>query len=247
MWSIKQDYHASGAIEVFETEGIPVLVVHGGRYPQAESDDGRSTRDVPHILISVWGGTDNETRFFSGVSVSVMGTWHRGFRRAMKVFEDVVYGGSRREPTPDAWVALGKSKLDAAVNVLNEIDARYESAASMIERGYAYMGPMTREEYEAACAACEVESLSDSECLSYGVEYGVFSYPEYEPEHIVKMHLAKCRNVGLRDEQAAVEQSRPMATPEKPVPQGQLWEPCEQCGAEPVYMPLHLCARCWPK
>ena len=28
---------------------------------------------------------------------------------------------------------------------------------------------------------------------------------------------------------------------------GQLWEPCPKCGREPVYMPLGLCDRCWPK
>lgn len=28
---------------------------------------------------------------------------------------------------------------------------------------------------------------------------------------------------------------------------GQLWERCEKCGREPVYMPLHLCEHCWPK
>lgn len=28
---------------------------------------------------------------------------------------------------------------------------------------------------------------------------------------------------------------------------GQLWEPCEQCGREPIYMPLYLCEHCWPK
>jgi len=28
---------------------------------------------------------------------------------------------------------------------------------------------------------------------------------------------------------------------------GQLWEECPQCGREPIYMPLHLCAHCWPK
>lgn len=27
---------------------------------------------------------------------------------------------------------------------------------------------------------------------------------------------------------------------------GQLWEECE-CGNEPVYLPLHLCAECWPE
>ncbi len=26
---------------------------------------------------------------------------------------------------------------------------------------------------------------------------------------------------------------------------GQLWEPC-RCGREPVYLPLHLCEKCWP-
>ena len=31
-----------------------------------------------------------------------------------------------------------------------------------------------------------------------------------------------------------------------PVKVGQLWEPCS-CGEEPVYMPLFLCDRCWPK
>ena len=28
---------------------------------------------------------------------------------------------------------------------------------------------------------------------------------------------------------------------------GQLWEPCPLCGQEPVYMPLDLCAHCWPE
>ena len=27
---------------------------------------------------------------------------------------------------------------------------------------------------------------------------------------------------------------------------GQLWEEC-RCGREPIYMPLMLCDRCWPK
>jgi hypothetical protein len=28
---------------------------------------------------------------------------------------------------------------------------------------------------------------------------------------------------------------------------GQLWEECPRCGFEPVYLPLCLCERCWPK
>lgn len=37
------------------------------------------------------------------------------------------------------------------------------------------------------------------------------------------------------------------AAPAYTAKQGQLWEPCERCGAEPVYLPLHLCDKCWPK
>lgn len=36
------------------------------------------------------------------------------------------------------------------------------------------------------------------------------------------------------------------ATPPYTPMTGQLWEPCPRCGAEPVYMPLHLCESCWP-
>ena len=28
---------------------------------------------------------------------------------------------------------------------------------------------------------------------------------------------------------------------------GQLWEPCPRCGKDPIYLPLELCADCWPK
>ena len=29
--------------------------------------------------------------------------------------------------------------------------------------------------------------------------------------------------------------------------QGQLWEECERCGKEPVYLPYFLCEDCWPE
>lgn len=39
-------------------------------------------------------------------------------------------------------------------------------------------------------------------------------------------------------------------TPKKqydPEPLGQIWEECERCGCEPVYIPLMLCLDCWPQ
>ena len=28
---------------------------------------------------------------------------------------------------------------------------------------------------------------------------------------------------------------------------GKIWEECPNCGFEPIYLPLSLCERCWPK
>lgn len=43
---------------------------------------------------------------------------------------------------------------------------------------------------------------------------------------------------------ANIKKTHPVNT--GPQKTGQLWEPCH-CGREPIYMPLMLCDRCWPK
>lgn len=247
MWTIKQDFHASGAIAVFERDGVPVLLARTGRYPQAVADDGRSTKDIPHVLISVGGGSINGVQYFNEVTVRAVGTWHNGRRRELLVFSDVSYDGTRQDATADRWIELGVSKIADAVAVLASMDGQYEAAAAIMARAGKYEAPMSRGEYEAACGACDVEALSDADCLSYGVKYGDFSFPEYPAEHVAKMHLARRRMQQLESEREAAEPARPVQPDAKPVQMGQLWEACERCGAEPVYMPLHLCDRCWPK
>jgi ribosomal protein S14 len=110
---------------------------------------------------------------------------------------------------------------------------------------------VSRTEYETACGAVNVGALSDDECQSYGVRYGDFRYPQYDPDHIVKMHLAYLRMCALDEaeeqEKRQAEAERQPAAAHPPSKTGQLWEPCEVCGREPVYMPLMLCDRCWPK
>ena len=50
----------------------------------------------------------------------------------------------------------------------------------------------------------------------------------------------------LEELQAALKPKPPL--PQAYVPMtGQLWEACPRCGREPVYMPLHLCEKCWPE
>lgn len=245
-WSIVDDWHASGAIEAFEVEGgIPVLVAYVGRYPKAVSDDGRSTRDVPHVLIQIAGGFAGATRYYTGVIVTAVGAWEGSTRQELVVFTDTGYDESRRQQDPSEWVRLGKEKLAEGVSVLVGMRSSYAAAAAVIAPAMAYDAPLSRAEYESACAACGVPALSDEECTGYGVRYGAFSFPEYPALHVAKMRLASLHLAQL-DAEAAAAAARPVAPPAVPVQQGQLWEPCELCGADPVYMPLHLCAKCWP-
>lgn len=250
MWSIKQDYHASGAIAVWEKDGTPVLVAHTGRYPQAVADDGRSTRYVPHVLISIGGCSIDGVQFFSGVTVHAVGPWQGGRRRELVVFSAPADGGSRLDTTPDQWVAMGGSKIVDAVGVLASIGETFGAADAIVARAWSYQSPLSRGEYEAACDSLGVQALPDSECLGYGVKYGEFSFPEYAAEVVAKMYLAQLRLAQVEAERVAADNPTRLVQPAATrhiERSGQLWEACERCGAEPVYMPLHLCKSCWPK
>jgi hypothetical protein len=247
MWTIAQDRHAGGAISICEQGGVPILTAHVGTYPTAVADDGRSTRQVPHILISVQGGRINGVPFFNGVTVQAFSLVEpSGRQRHLTVFSDVNHGG-RRDESMDAWISLGESKITDALSVVATIDAQYDAAALALEPAQAYRHPLSRADYETACNVCGAEALTDDACQSYGVQYGVFTYPEYAVEHIVKMHLAAMRWRHIEADQKTARQSASATQQSVPVRTGQLWEPCEQCGCEPVYMPLHLCDKCWPK
>lgn len=242
-WTIQQDNHASGVLSIFESDGVPVLVKYVGRYPTATCDDGRSTKTDPHILISISRGSISGAEYFSGVTVEAVGRWEGAVRKSLPVFSMVYYTARERTATPDVWVEIGKRQLPEAMQALASIDAQYAAANEFADRASAYTQPLSRGQYVAAASELGVECLSDAECLSYGVKYGVFSFPEYSPQYVAAMHLAALRWRQLQCEQ------KPRPTPavaRPPAKTGQLWEPCEVCGAEPVYMPLHLCEACWP-
>ena len=109
-------------------------------------------------------------------------------------------------------------------------------------------GPLSRNDYLRECKRFRVQALSDDECDSYGVKYGNFYGFGYPTKTCVEMALAYRR---LKAIEACREEARKLSpTPAQPWPPaqtGQLWEPCENCGREPVYMPLHVCDECWPK
>lgn len=251
-WTIDKNYHSHGALAVYERDGVPVLIARVGTYPSATADDGRSTRDEPHVLISVGSRQTGEIRAYHGVTVTAMGAWHCGRRRALTVYDDQHYGGdeSRLDREPDRWIAAGEAKIPEAIEVLRRLDDQYAAAAAFGARLNGYPTALSRQAYEAACAEFGVEALPDADCGGYWVEYGQFSWPEYSLEKCAFFELARRRARQIATEIAATQaQQHPGREPSpRVVPrEGQLWEECERCGAEPVYMPLHLCDRCWPE
>lgn len=71
----------------------------------------------------------------------------------------------------------------------------------------------TRTGYESACAKAGVAAFSDQEITSsYGVDFGDFGFPEYSPETVVQIALARHRKTALEAE----SKSLPEQTSQKP-------------------------------
>lgn len=70
-------------------------------------------------------------------------------------------------------------------------------------------------------------------CTKCGGHIAVGAQIEWE-------RTAGARHLKCPEGQPVQQQTGPRKT-------GQLWEECQKCGREPVYMPLHLCDYCWPK
>jgi len=80
--------------------------------------------------------------------------------------------------------------------------------------------------------------IVDSEGLTYGIRY-------FSPSSDAELpYWDMLREWTARHEPA--EQPPESVSVQPPRKRGQLWEPCEKCGGEPSYMPLHLCSLCWP-
>lgn len=235
MTRIKNDGHAAAVLQYFEHDGIPVVVFPEGRYPSVVDDD--DGEDVPCVQVVLhWSSIAGEI-LYDGWRVAAAGCYVDGRQRRL----DVTAGVCAATSSPYTAIDAAQDHLDAASAVLRSIDETYERAYARIREGTRYTEPFaTREEYEAACTNLGVKALADVDC--YGVRHGAFSFPEYEPDHVLAMGLARLR---LR----ALDAEKPERVAEAiivPAKQGQLWEPCKKCGHEPVYMPLNLCERCWP-
>lgn len=249
MWTIEEGFHDLGALELYEARGTLVLIKKSGKHPIAVCRGGRSTKDTPHIEIDVNATIMNGKPYYNGVTVTAIKASPDAKARKMEVFRHDPVTGVQEHNTPHYWIESGKAQIGAALAMLNNIDAIYAEAMSIIGRTQHYQSPLSREEYISACAACQVQPMLDNDCLSYGVRYGQFSFPTYPAKTVVEMFLARLRMLYLDSELNARAALRRKVTKSKPKPKtsGQLWKPCGTCGNQPIYMPLNLCMECLPR
>lgn len=90
--------------------------------------------------------------------------------------------------------------------------------------------------YENTCREVGVEPIADEDMGGYAMLHGDFGISEEG----LAIQVARYRYNHLRKQTGGKAE-----VPDVPQDMsGQLWEPCEQCGAEPSYMPHHLCRAC---
>jgi hypothetical protein len=104
---------------------------------------------------------------------------------------------SQEQATQVALTWVNVMATDEKVDQANGPDWPYDSKPSYTLANANAVGVYTREMYERACAAVELEPLSDNECDSYCIRYGDFGPPHYDAETIVSVDLARRRLAGL--------------------------------------------------
>jgi len=237
---------------------IPVLLDIGG-YPEAVCDTGETTHTRPYVSvflgITIMHKDGATTYCANSVTITAIGIDRPGFRRRHLPALRHLKCEARTPEAVDDLLASLSAEIDRAVALCGDIEERYAAAKARIGLITDLKDKCdTRAGYEAACVVAGIEPLADEHILtSYGIQYGDFSFPEYEPDHVIAMALAASRQSSLKkeaEEKRKQEQAQQRPSQEKVsaeiVRQGQVWEGCERCGKEPSYLPLHLCNKCWP-
>lgn len=225
--------------QLFVFEGYPVLVHSTGQYPVAVNIQGETTRNHPYFSIQHWGMSQGASTVYTGISLVGFAGNRRGYRDALTLWSMSLDNVSDIAP----YVALAQQQLN--VTELESISAQFDAAEKRIAQGNRYNDGLSRDAYEAACQALNVPSLPDAQCSSWGV----YTFPSYSADEVLAQKLAYQRwrqiDKEAQAKRAAQEALKATQAPSIPRQTGQLWEPC-MCGREPIYMPLHLCNKCWP-
>lgn len=259
-WNLKGKTTSQGLIapRVLAQGSIPVLLVATGRAVSFVSDTGESIDAHPHVTVSLgesWTyGPDGSDVCVTHYFISAYGAAGRARNLVLPVLPYQNCAPLRTGAEIQALIDGLAPKIAEAVAMCGRLDEIFADAERRMSVASHLKGECnTRTGYESACAKAGVAAFSDQEITSsYGVDFGDFGFPEYSPETVVQIALARHRKTALEaeskslPEQTSQKPQTGTTLPTPPLKTGQLWEPCI-CGNEPVYMPLHLCANCWPK
>ena len=194
MWKVEPGFYQESLIECFEHQGVLVTVHPVGCYPTVKHTDGTLGTGMPRIEILLDGGCLAGQRFYTGALIKVKKPSAGSRTRELVAWE------VKGETVADAsgYITLAKQKLGSAVLLLKGMDVVFEEGYARVKQGANYKEPfLSRVDYERACVALGVGALADSDCRGYRVRHGIFSFPEYDPDFILKMSLASLRFRGL--------------------------------------------------
>lgn len=107
---------------------------------------------------------------------------------------------------------------------------------------------INRWQYERACGQAGFQPVPDAQLGDYGDRYGEYTLrADGVFAFVAERILRQLRWEAIKAAPRTMAPTVAPAAATTPPKAGQLWEECGRCGAEPVYMPLHLCAACWPR
>jgi len=138
------------------------------------------------------------------------------------------------------------AQVDSFLYTVDDVDEFFKAVWIVIKLPHR----MTRNEYESECHRLNVAPLDDANTLKYirgNYDLGTyFATADLRQQKGIPFTLHQIRAYSLADEVLDAAKDVVTTVVEVPAPEGELWEKCSSCGAEPVHMPLHLCRKCWP-
>lgn len=236
---------------IFESNhlGLPVLVADRVKHPEVyQYFSGQSPyRNMRLFTASVYSVSTS-----NGVPTEIEAT-----AVLNDGAEDKVWGSYR---LTRSLLRLTSKNIDDASDLLKQAVLAIENSTDAISSGDLFLlrekeasrmlaglsDTPSREEYEIFFRSLDSKGvpLNDAKASYFANRYSHYAGNYWDlaavEMAIIALNIRYGRTI---PEPSVLVQPRSTGIPKK---EGQLWEPC-QCGNEPVYMPLNLCAQCWPR
>lgn len=241
----------------FRGKAIPIVYARNFQYIYGSiTIDGLRMANLKHVSVYIYGITTidrsgNRTfhDYYAGVSLFDGYLYSRGSGRTVHIYP--VEG--------ESVASLAKRVFGTDYDLTPEyeyIQARVEQKKELLTKvGGSLPAEISYSQYIELCQILGVKQPVDptQDCIYTYLYYdhgvgGYSSLSAIEQISVDLIHALGKYNYKLREEHKRLAKAKQDMILEESPPKmnGQLWEGCEICGREPVYLPLHLCEKCWP-